>query len=81
MLFLTLGTTFDESNPLSFSVVLLMVFLLVVLSFLLPLMVLFLSLGAAFGESDSPLYYYVGDGLHLMVLNLELWNSYWWSNH
>jgi hypothetical protein len=48
--------------------------------------VLFLSLDATLGESKPPSpslapYYCVGDNLHLMLLNLELWSFWWWLNH
>jgi len=44
-----------------------------------PHLVLFLSLDATPGESKPPSpssapYYCVGDSLHLMFLNLELWS-------
>jgi len=51
-----------------------------------PHLVLFLSLDATLGESKPPSpspapYYCVGDNLHLMLLNLELWSFWWWLNH
>jgi hypothetical protein len=41
-----------------------------------PHLVLFLSLDATLAP-----YYCVGDNLHLMLLNLELWSFWWWLNH